>query len=131
MGSFTGARAWAQGWDPQYIFPADGTPERGMVFTTTHGNESTVWNLTRHDPQGGVVEYLRVTPGSRVAVVLVQCAEVGPRKTRVTVVYTFTALNESGNEYVRAMDEAHYRGWATAIEASLRGDAEGHRESTT
>jgi hypothetical protein len=50
---------------------------------------------------------------------------------RVTVVYTFTALNESGNEYVRAMDEAHYRGWATAIEASLRGDAEGHRESTT
>jgi hypothetical protein len=129
-----GERAWAQGWDPRYVFPADGTPERGMVFTTSHGNESTIWNLTRHDPQGGVVEYLRVTPGSRVAVVLVQCAEIGPRKTRVTVVYTFTGLNEAGNEYVRAMDEAHYRafidGWATAIEASLRGDAGGGREST-
>jgi hypothetical protein len=117
-----GERAWAQGWDPRYIFPSAGTAERGMVFTTTHGNESTIWNLTRHDPPGGVLEYLRVTPGSRVAVVLVQCAEIGPDKTRVTVVYTFTGLSEAGDEYVRAMDEAHYRtfidGWATAIEAA-------------
>jgi hypothetical protein len=120
-----GERAWAQGWDPQYIFPSDGTPERGMVFTTSHGNESTIWNLTRHDPQGGVVEYLRVTPGSRVAAVLVQCAPIGADKTRVTVVYTFTALSAAGNDYVRAMDQAHYEafieGWGTAIEAAREG----------
>lgn len=117
-----GERAWAQGWNPSYVFPSDGHAERGMVFTTTHGNESTIWYLMRHDPAGGVVEYLRVTPGSRVVTVLVQCADAGAGRTRVTVVYTFTALSEAGNEYVRAMDEAHYRafidGWGTAIEAA-------------
>lgn len=118
-----GEREWAQGWDPRYVHPADGRAEQGMVFTTTHGNESTIWNLVRHDPPGGVVEYLRVTPGSRVAAVLVQCADAGAGRTRVTVVYTFTALSASGDDYVRAMDEAHYRafidGWATAIESAL------------
>jgi hypothetical protein len=118
-----GEREWAQGWDPRYLYPHDGTAQPGMVFTTRHGNESTIWNLTRHDPQAGVVEYLRVTPGSRLASVLVQCAAVGSDQTRVTVVYTFTALSEAGNDYVRAMDEGHYRafieGWGTAIEAAL------------
>jgi hypothetical protein len=55
--------------------------------------------------------------------VLVQCASAGPDKTRVTVVYTFTALSEAGDQYVRAMDADHYRafidGWGTAIAASL------------
>jgi hypothetical protein len=124
-----GERAWAQGWDPQYVHPADGAAQRGMVFTTTHGNESTVWTMTRHDPAAGVVEYLRLTPGSRVAMVLVQCSEVGAEKTRVTVIYTFTGLSDAGNEYVRAMDEAHYRafidGWATAIEAARVAEARG------
>jgi hypothetical protein len=118
-----GERAWAQGWDPRYVYPADGRAESGMVFTTSHGSESTIWNLVRHDPAGGVVEYLRVTPGSRVATVLVQCADAGAGRTRVTVVYTFTALSEAGNDYVRAMDDAHYRtfidGWETAIAAAL------------
>lgn len=117
-----GERAWAQGWDPHYVYPVDGHAEQGMVFTTSHGNESTLWNLVRHDARGGLVEYLRITPGSRVAVVLVQCAEIDPRTTRVTVVYTFTGLSEAGNAYVRAMDEAHYRafidGWPAAIAAA-------------
>jgi hypothetical protein len=78
--------------------------------------------MTRHDPAGGVVEYLRVTPGSRVASVLVQCAPADAQRTRVTVVYVFTALSEAGNDYVRAMDERRYRdfieGWGAAIAAA-------------
>jgi hypothetical protein len=69
-----GERIWAQGWDPQYVYPADGRTEAGMVFTTAHAHEATTWIVTRHDPQAGVIEYLRITPGSRVATVLVQCA---------------------------------------------------------
>jgi hypothetical protein len=117
-----GERAWAQGWDPRYLYPADGRPEVGMVFTTLHGGETTIWTMTRHDPAAGVVEYLRVTPGSRVASVLVQCAPADAERTRVTVVYGFTALSPLGNDYVRAMDAARYRdfidGWGTAIAAA-------------
>jgi hypothetical protein len=119
-----GERAWAKGWDPRYVHPPNGRAERGMVFTTSHGGEDTVWLMTRHEPSAGIVEYARVTPGSRIATVLVQCARLDAARTRVTVIYTFTALSESGAAYVRAMDENRYgemiEGWATAIEAIAR-----------
>lgn len=114
-----GERAWAQGWNPRYLHPADGHAEAGMVFTTSHGGEETTWALVRHEPAAGLVEYLRVTPGSRVASVLVQCAALEANRTRVTVIYTFTGLAESGNAYIRSMDESRYRdyieSWADAI----------------
>jgi hypothetical protein len=115
-----GERVWAAGWDPKYLHPSDGRAEAGMVFTTSHGNEDTVWLMTRHEPGAGIVEYARLTPGSRIATVLVQCAGVDAAHTRVTVIYAFTALSESGARYVRAMDEPHYRetidAWKRAIE---------------
>ena len=69
-----GERAWAKGWDPVYVHPPSGKAEQGMVFTTSHGGEDTIWMLIRHEPASGIVEYARVTPGSRTATVLVQCA---------------------------------------------------------
>ena len=119
-----GERAWAKGWDPKYLHPSEGHAEAGMVFTTSHGGEDTVWLVTRHEPAAGIVEYARVTPGSRIATVLVQCARLDPARTRVTVIYTFTALSESGAAYVRAMDERRYGemidGWAQAIGEATR-----------
>ena len=51
-----GERAWAAGWAPSYLHPADGAAGRGMVFTTAHGGESTLWTMTRHEPRDGLVE---------------------------------------------------------------------------
>jgi hypothetical protein len=119
-----GERVWAKGWEPKYLHPANGRTEAGMVFTTSHGGEDTTWLMTRYEPAAGIVEYARVTPGSRIASVLVQCARLDAARTRVTVIYTFTALSEAGNGYVRSMDEAHYGqmidGWAKAIEEATR-----------
>jgi hypothetical protein len=114
-----GERAWAEGWNPSYVHPTDGRAEQGMVFTTRHGGEETIWMMTRHEPAAGIVEYARVTPGSRAASVLVQCAALDLARTRVTVIYTFTGLSDAGNAVVRSMDEARYReyidSWAAAI----------------
>lgn len=114
-----GERAWAQGWDPSYVHPRDGRAEAGMVFTTDHGGEHTIWMMTRHEPAAGLVEYVRATPGSRIATVMVQCAALSPTRTRVTVIYVFTGLSEAGNENIRAMDDARFRdyieGWGKAI----------------
>lgn len=114
-----GERAWAQGWDPQYRFPPDGRAERGMVFTTGHGGEQTIWTLIRHEPASGLVEYVRTTPGSRTGTVLVQCAALDARRTRVTVVYTLTALTEEGNAALREMDDARYRAYIESWEKAI------------
>ena len=104
-----GEKAWAHGWEPNYVHPSDGRTEQGMVFTTSHGGEDTIWMMTRHEPAAGIVEYVRVTPGSRTATVLVQFTALGDARTRVNVIYVLTGLSDAGNRYIAKMDEAAYR----------------------
>jgi len=114
-----GERVWAEGWDPKYMQPADGRAARGMVFTTAHGQEDTIWMMVRHEPAQGLVEYVRCTPGSRIGRVLVQCSALDAQRTRVNVVYALTGLSESGNERIRELDEAHYRRYIASWEESI------------
>jgi hypothetical protein len=120
-----GERAWAEGWSPAYLHPADGRAERGMVFTTDHGHEATIWTMVRHEPQAGVVEYVRTTPGSRTGTVLVQCAPLDAARTRVTVVYTLTGLSEQGNAKLRELDEARFRDYIDSWESAIRRQPRG------
>ena len=118
-----GERSWAPGWDPHYLFPEDGRVGAGMVFTTGHGAEETVWMVLRHEPAAGRVEYLRLTPGSRVGIVRVNCDALGRDGTRVNVSYELTALSEAGNSAIRALDEAAFAAfiasWSEAIDRTL------------
>lgn len=116
-----GERAWAKGWNPTYLSPPSGRTEAGMVFKTWHGGEGTIWMVVRHEPAAGLIEYVRMTPGSRVASVLVQCTSLDAHRTRVNVVYSFTGLTDAGNAYIKKMDEKSYRAyiesWGSAIAA--------------
>lgn len=114
-----GERAWAPGWDPQYLHPSDGRLERGLVFTTGRGAEHTVWTVIRHEPDAGLVEYTRTTPGSRTGTVLVQCSALDAARTRVTVVYALTALTEDGNKTLRELDEARFRAFIESWEVGI------------
>ena len=117
-----GERAWAPGWDPRYLHPADATPGAGMVFTTSM-SEETLWMMLRYEPAEGRVEYLRCTPGSRVGVVRVECVPLEPGSTRVNVSYELTALTEAGNATIRELDEAAFSRfiatWPEAINHAL------------
>ena len=120
-----GERAWAPGWDPVYVHPRDGAAGAGMVFTTDHGGEHTVWTMVRHEPHEGFVQYVRHTPGSRIGLVTVRCRPLGPERTGVHVTYELTALSEEGNAALRKLDEAAFRGfiesWGVAIAAAISG----------
>ena len=113
-----GERAWAQGWEPRYLHPADGRTTPGMVFTTGHGGEETLWTMTRHEPEFGLAEYLRVTPGSRMGTVRVQCSLAG-EGTRVTVTYALTALTPAGNEALRELDAPAYAAYIDSWRAAI------------
>ncbi|HEX6634094.1 MAG TPA: hypothetical protein VF038_08985 [Usitatibacter sp.] len=119
-----GEKAWAEGWDPEFLHPPDGTLVEGAVFRTRHGGEETLWMAMRCDRDAGEVDYLRATPGSRIATIHVRCTPLGAGRTSVAVRYAFTGLSEAGNEWIRAMDEPRYAqlidSWRAAIEAALR-----------
>jgi hypothetical protein len=104
-----GETLWVPDWAPEYIYPATGETEQGMVFITGHSGETTLWTLVDYQPDNHYARYSRVTPGSRSTIVEVRCAEVDAGRTSVTVSYTLTGLSEAGNQAIAAFCGDAYR----------------------
>lgn len=113
-----GERNWVDGWEPHYFHRPEGESLEGTVFSTTHGGEQTLWCVASHDPTGHRVRYSRLSPGSRAALVDVDCRVQG-EETAVTVRFRSTGLSEAGNAIVGSMSGPAYRtmieDWRTLI----------------
>ena len=93
-----GERLWVPGWEPEYLHPADGALAEGLAFRTLHGGELTLWLVLRCDRATGAIEYVRVTPGSRMGTVSVQLsAAAGGRATEAAITYRLTSLSTAGD----------------------------------
>ena len=117
-----GERLWIGDWSPRYFHPANGETLPGMVFTTTHGEETTYWTLIDLDMAAHLARYSRVTPGSRSVLVEVKCRAVAGHEAEVRIRYTLTALSEAGNAAVTDFVEAFpamIEGWKTKIVAYI------------
>lgn len=118
-----GEMDWVPDWRPSFVHPADGRTCRGMVFTTDHGGEETLWTVVDYDEAGHYARYSRVTPGSRSVLVEIRCIALGPAETGVEVRYALTGLSDAGNQVIRAfVGEAYIamiEEWRRLILASL------------
>ena len=116
-----GEEAWAAGWTPEYLHPADGETRLGMVFRTFHGGETTLWGCVDHRPEEHRIRYVRVTPDSRFAFVDVACRAIAADRTEVEVAYAQTALSPAGDAALAQLDEVRFAatidGWRVEIEA--------------
>jgi hypothetical protein len=123
-----GEQRWAPDWKPTFLHPVDGSPKKGMVFLTSHGNEDTYWMMVDYDPAGGYLRYSRLTPGSRSVLVEIRCSPRDPSETDVKVTYALTGLTEAGNEYIGEFVGPAFtqmiEGWRSLIIGYLRGKAE-------
>ena len=122
-----GEKAWAEGWEPRILFPADGAPQAGAVFTTNHSPQGeSIWTMIACDPASLYLTYLRVTPEVQVALIEVQCEDVHDGTTRAAVTYTLTGLSAAGNEKLAQLTAHHQHdiaSWEQAINFYL---AHGH-----
>ncbi|HEX4020444.1 MAG TPA: hypothetical protein VHX63_04810 [Acidobacteriaceae bacterium] len=95
-------RAWAPGWNPQFIWPSPAVDQEGMVFTVAHGDKNAVWISTLFEPRTGHYQYVYVIPDVVATVVALQWNPQGTY-THVTVKYDRTALNVAANPIVQEM----------------------------
>jgi hypothetical protein len=118
-----GERAWAgQHWDPRFIHPSPPRDEQGAVFTVNHGPLNAVWVTTCFDFEDRHFQYVSFLPGMMVTTVDVRFKPLDAESTRVTVVYTRTALSGEGGRHVLAMTAGDRRAgseWQQAIDAYL------------
>ncbi|MEF2073139.1 hypothetical protein [Consotaella aegiceratis] len=103
-----GEEAWVPGWSPDYIHPEDGRTSAGMVFQTGTGADATIWACAEWDPAGHRARYVRVTPASRIAEVVVRCRPLPLERTQADVTYAVTALNADGEAYLADFTETAY-----------------------
>ena len=123
-----GERHWAEGWDPQILFPRDRDIAEGMVFQTRdHGNQLLTWTVTRYDEPNHTVAYNVVAPDLLVRRIEVRCRPAGPARTEVTVADSYVALSEHGNAFIDHLTEPEYAKkmatWKERIGVYLAGRA--------
>jgi len=97
-----GERLWVPDWEPEYLHPADGTLADGLTFRTRHGGELTLWLVARCDGAANAIDYVRVTPDSRMGTVSVRLSDGGRSATDATVSYTLTSLSADGDRKLAA-----------------------------
>ncbi|HXZ12753.1 MAG TPA: hypothetical protein VEG64_10195 [Candidatus Sulfotelmatobacter sp.] len=121
-----GERAWAEGWDPKPIYPAqkDVAFETNAVFRLGHGEHESIWTILKADPEKHVAEYVYVVLGERVSRVRVVVEPLAANRCRVRVRYVHTALSEGGMQVISAMTEEAYAqkmlDWQRMVGALIR-----------
>jgi hypothetical protein len=112
-----GEKAWAPGWDPQPIYPADGATREGMVFRTQDG-QPMLWVVSHYDPAKHEISYVTVTHQTLVRQIVISCMEENGT-TVAYVAYTMTGLSAEGNrmaeEYTGKSHAARLKHWEDAI----------------
>lgn len=113
-------KEWTEGWEPQIIYSNNLEVEEHMVFKTSgrhHGESEYLWVLTQYKPNEYFVEYT-VSTANRVWFISVKC-EANGKNANVTVTYTFTGLNEQGDQLNKLALENMYahnlKDWEEAI----------------
>jgi hypothetical protein len=122
-------RAWAEGWDPQFLYPQPPEDEAGVVFTTKHGQHSSTWITTVFEPEKGHIQHVYFIPDAMVTLIDIRTAPSGAYSTHVEVTYERTALSPELNDHVRKQGSSDSRSadhWRAAIEDCLKKEGKLH-----
>lgn len=91
-----------------YLHPRQVATTPGTVFQTNHSGQNTTWLILEFDLTAGRARYARLTEGSHVGTVTVECLGEGSGRTVVRVSYHLTSTTPAGTRLLQAMTEAAY-----------------------
>jgi len=114
-------RVWAEGWDPQFVYPQLPRDETGAVFTVG-GGHSSVWVNTIFDAEQGRVQYACFAGETMVTLISIQVQKIAPGHTKATVVYERTAVRPEANDQVNRLadgDQTKGSEWEAALRSYL------------
>lgn len=93
---------WLEGWAEhcELIWSASGVAEPGCVFRTTdEGRPETVWIITDHDPDRGVISFARVTPGLAASTLHIEVDGSADGTSAVSIRYVVVPISREGEAY--------------------------------
>jgi hypothetical protein len=111
-------KEWLPGWDCRMIYSRSGIAERGAVFETVHAQGLTLWVMTEHIPSHRV-EFARWQPDGLLVNIEIELGRHHEGDTAVCIAYTYTAVNDQGQQTLAALGEADWLRQMTYWESSM------------
>lgn len=109
---------WIDGWEPLVVFSQSGVAEPDCVFLTRADPGEAIWYVTRHEPDEGVLEMIKVTPSVTACRLTVRLGPAGGG-SQATITYAHTSLGPAGDAFVASFTDDYYqrvmRDWETRI----------------
>lgn len=100
---------WIDGWDCEMIWSESGVAEDDCVFITNFpGEKGEVWVVSRYDPEGGHLEFVRFLGDERVIRYNIVLRGDGPGKSELRWTKTITSLGPRGEALLDAYGEAEH-----------------------
>ncbi len=114
---------WIEGWDPLLVVSDSGVAERDCIFLTPAPPADAIWYITRHEPESGFVEMIKITPKVTACRLSIQLrAMEGGCAADIT--YAHTSLGPDGDAFVASFTADFYRrfmrDWESRINHYLR-----------
>jgi hypothetical protein len=100
-------KEWLPGWDCRMIFSRSGVAERGAVFETAHAKGVTIWIVTEYVPSRRV-EFARWQPDGLTVHIEISLGRHHEGDTAVCIAYTYTAVNEQGQQALALLSETEW-----------------------
>ena len=99
---------WIDGWEPLLVVSQSGVAERDCVFVTAAEPDDSIWYITRHEPEAGLLEMLKITPAVTACRLTIRIVAVADG-SEATITYCHTSLGAAGDAFVESFTEDHYR----------------------
>lgn len=98
---------WIDGWNPLQVLSHSGLAEPDCVFVTDAEPYDAVWFITRHEPERGFVEMIKVTPDVTACKLTIQVRAAGAG-SEADVTYSHTSLGPQGDVFVASFTAEYY-----------------------
>lgn len=102
---------WLADWTCRVLFSESGVAEKNGVYATPYSEEedTTIWFVTQHDPDGKMIEFVYFVPGNRVTRLTMAVSPLSSESSKVDITYIHTAINEEGNKFIDYIEaEPHF-----------------------
>lgn len=109
---------WASGWLPDLVVSSSGVAERDATFITSDKQRKAIWYITRHEPEKGFVEMLKIVPDLTACRLEIQLSANGGGSF-ADITYSHTSIGPAGDEFVSIFTAGYYEKFMQAWEKAL------------
>lgn len=99
---------WLDDWSYDMIYSKSGIAEQDCVFQTETNGEKITWIVNLYDPKNHKIEFIRTDNRSLMCHISISLKAFEETKTKSTIKYSYTALNDDGNIYIDLYSTENY-----------------------